>query len=191
MDDILFVDACVRAESRTRRLAEAALAALGGRVERVALGETPSAPLDAASLQARTALLEQGKLGAPMLECARRFAAADRIVIAAPYWDLAFPACLKAYLEQVTVCGVTFRYDEQGVPRGLCRARRLYYIATAGGPIYGENLGYAYVAALARGLYGIAETRYFDAQGLDIDGADVPALLADAERRIAAALSSD
>lgn len=112
-------------------------------------------------------------------------------MIAAPYWDLAFPACLKAYLEQVTVCGVTFRYDERGVPRGLCRARKLYYIATAGGPLYGENLGYAYVAALARGLYGIAETRYFDAQGLDIDGADVSAILADAQRRIAAALSSN
>ena len=36
------------------------------------------------------------------------------IVIAAPYWDLSFPAVLKTYLEQINVLGVTFDYSDDG-----------------------------------------------------------------------------
>ena len=61
-----------------------------------------------------------------MFELARQFAAADQIVIAAPYWDLSFPAALKQYFEQINVLGITFAYTPEGVPKGLCRARKLY-----------------------------------------------------------------
>ena len=93
--------------------------------------------------------------------------------MAAPLWDLSFPAILKQYLEQVTVPGVTFRYTPEGVPEGLCRAERLIYITTAGGDYFPEGFGYGYVKALAQSFYGIRKVGLIKATGLDIEGADV------------------
>ena len=53
----------------------------------------------------------------------KQFAAADVIVIAAPYWDLMFPAVLKTYLENITVTGITFCYSDQGRPQSMCKAK--------------------------------------------------------------------
>lgn len=176
----LFINACVRGESRTLTLAKALLERLGGYEE-----VKPDAlkPLGAETLRRRDELIAAGDLSAPELSEARRFASADRIVIAAPYWDLMFPAILKIYLENVTVCGVTFRYTPEGIPEGLCRAKSLYYVTTAGGPII-QNFGYDYVTALAKGFYGIPQTEFISAEGLDIWGANVPEILAAAERKI-------
>ena len=53
-------------------------------------------------LEHREALKREGKVDAPEFAEARRFAAADGIVIAAPMWELSFPAMLKAYIETVS-----------------------------------------------------------------------------------------
>ena len=102
-------------------------------------------------------------------------------MIAAPFWDLSFPASLKQYLEQINVTGVTFRYSEEGVPVGLCRAERLYYVTTAGGHFVPEAYGFGYVQALAQSYYGIKDVRLIEAAGLDIDGADTDAIMKAAE----------
>lgn len=179
----LFINGCVRPESRTRELAEAVLAKPDGPVEEVCLAAHGPAPMDYATLQLRDTLLSEGKLDHPALSLARQFAAADTIVVAAPYWDLLFPAMVRAYFEAVTVSGITFRYDEHGVPRGLCRAKRLIYVTTAGGPIF-RNFGFEYVEALCRGFYGIDDVQCVKAEGLDIVGADVAAILAEAKGNI-------
>lgn len=49
----------------------------------------------------REALLAEGKFDHPRFRYAHRFAAADKIVIAAPFWDLSFPALLKVYIENL------------------------------------------------------------------------------------------
>ena len=77
--------------------------------------------------------------------------------------------------------GVTFRYGNNGVPQGLCRAKRLIYVTTAGGPIF-QNFGFSYVEALAKGFYGIQDVRLVKAEGLDIWGADPRAILEQAKR---------
>ena len=118
MGPILFVNACVRPQSRTLRLARRVLEKLGGTVEEVDLGREPVRPLDLEALQERDALLEREDYGAPAFRYARQFAAADAIVIAAPYWDLSFPAALKVYLENVMITGVTFGYSPEGIPFG-------------------------------------------------------------------------
>ncbi|MBQ7193498.1 MAG: NAD(P)H-dependent oxidoreductase [Synergistaceae bacterium] len=110
------------------------------------------------------------------------FASADEIVIAAPYWDLSFPASLKNYVEAINVVGLTFGYGEDGRPYGLCRAKRLVYVTTAGGPILNEAYGYGYVRELAQGFYGIPEVVLVKAEGLDIVGADVEGILGEAVR---------
>ena len=81
-------------------------------------------------LDERDALWNAGRLDQPMFEPARQFAAADRIVVAAPFWDLSFPAILKIYLERISVADITFGYDERGAMKGLCRASKLLLITT-------------------------------------------------------------
>ena len=180
----LFINACVRPESRTKRLAGYLLGRLDGPVFEEKLTELGFPAADAAFIEKRDALAEKGEFGHPVFDLARRFAAADAIVVAAPYWDLSFPSALKQYFEQVNALGVTFAYTPEGVPLGLCAAEKLFYVTTAGGPILDDSFGYGYVRALARGFYGIPETYLIKAEGLDILGADVEAILSRAERDI-------
>lgn len=172
---ILYVNSCVRADSRTDRLARALLEKLGGYRERK-LAEEPLGPLTAETLARRTELTEAGEYDDPAFRYAREFAEADTIVISAPFWDLGFPAKLKCYLEQIYVTGLTSRYDEKGQPVGLCRAKKLWYVATAGGPFFPEY-SYGYVRTLAQQCFGIPETALLCAEGLDIWGNDPEALL--------------
>ena len=135
-------------------------------------------------LDTRDRLISSGDYENPMFEPARNFAQAETIVIAAPDWDLSFPASLKQYLEQINVVGITFRYTEEGIPAGLCKAKRLFFVTTAGGCYMPEEFGFGYVKALAQNYYGISDVRLIRAAGLDIDGADVEAILKDAEKEI-------
>lgn len=175
MEKILFVNACVRENSRTLDIAKIVLEKLNNAYTEVNLQKTDLKPLNRESLDIREKLILQDDFSDTMFSLAKDFAAADTIVIAAPYWDLAFPALLKIYLEQITVSGITFRYAK-GVPQGLCRAKRLIYVTTAGGIIY-DNFGFEYVKALAQKIYGIGEVLFFKAENLDIDGNDVKDIL--------------
>ena len=180
---ILFVNGCVRENSRSLELAQAVLAKETETIEEVRLYPDGPEGLDAEKLALRDELLAKGELDHPMLRWARQFSLADTIVIAAPYWDLAFPAKVRAYLEEVTVSGVTFRYGENGIPQGLCRAKRLIYVTTAGGPIF-QNYGFEYIKALAQGFYGIPNVSIVKAEGLDIRGANPDAIMAEAKAEI-------
>ena len=178
---ILFINACVRENSRTRRLAEALLRKLGRPYEEVRLWEIAFPISDEAFLQTRDRLAAGEEFGQAMFALARQFAAAETIVIAAPCWDLSFPAALKQYIEQINVVGITFRYTEEGVPVGLCRAKQLFYVTTAGGTWAPDAFGFGYIKALAETYYGIADVRKIEALGLDMAGADPEALLRAAE----------
>ncbi|MGM9613828.1 MAG: NAD(P)H-dependent oxidoreductase, partial [Butyricicoccus sp.] len=183
MHRILFVNACPRPHSRTLALARSLLERTPGTVEEVRLFDEQLSSLDWAALQARDAAVQAGDYSGDLFRFARQFAAADQIVIAAPYWDLLFPAVLRTYLEAVTVTGLTFRYTSAGIPEGLCRAKWLVYVTTAGGPVEDRNYGFAYVKALAQTFYGIPNIRCLSAEGLDIVGADANALLEQAKQR--------
>ena len=174
---LLFVNACVREQSRTKRLADCLLAKLGDAAEEVRLSEISFPVYDEEFMQRRNRLIESGKYDDSSFDLARQFAAADRIVIAAPYWDLSFPAALKQYFEQICVNGLTFMYTPEGFPKGLCRTRKLYYVMTAGGQFVPEEYGFGYVRALAQNFYGIDEVELIKAVGLDIDGADPESIL--------------
>ena len=178
---ILFVNGCVRAQSRTLELAQAVLSKEQDEIQEVTLYPDGPEGLNRETLQERDRLVAQGAWDHGLLRWAGQFAAADTIVLAAPYWDLLFPAKVRAYLEAVTVAGVTFRYGDNGIPQGLCRAKRLIYVTTAGGPIL-QNFGFSYVEALARGFYGIPDVRLVQAESLDLWGADPEAILEQAKQ---------
>ena len=184
MNNILFIDTAVRKNSRTRALAEHLIGKLDGAVTRLSLAASALPALDAEALDWRSACCERGDFTDAYFDLAKQFAAADAVVIAAPFWDNSFPALLKLYLEAVCVAGLTFRYTETGAPQGLCRAKALYYVTTAGGTIFNDAFGYGYVQSLAAGMFGIPETRMFKAEGLDIWGADEAAIMASAKAEI-------
>lgn len=162
------------------QFANAVLSGINGNLCCVDLQQQALSPLTEEALSLRERALEKNDFSAFSL--ARQFAEADTIVIAAPYWDLSFPASLKTYFEHICIPGITFRYLANGMPESLCRAGRLIYITTAGGFIGNCNFGYDYVSALAKNLFGIKEVRCLSAEGLDIDGADVAHILNQAAR---------
>lgn len=193
MSELLFVNACIRGErSRTLSLARGFLdsytaAHPGDRVTERDLCRDRLAPQYPEVLAERDALWEAGRLDHPIFEAARTFAGADRIVVAAPFWDLSFPAVLKIYLERVTVTGITFGYDEGGASVGLCRAKKLLLITTRGGNFSlpetaWMEMGARQLEALCA-MYGIPEFQLLCAEGLDDVRNDKGALLSDAMAR--------
>lgn len=165
---LLFVNGCVREGSRTLDLAHHLLELVspGFQVEELELATMNLQGHSRESLVERDKLLAAKDFTHPAFSLANQFATADLIVMAAPYWDLAFPALLKIYLENICVSGITFDY-EGDEPVGLCRGKRLYYVTTAGGPIFCD-FGYSYVEALCRHFFGIPETLCIAAEKLDM-----------------------
>ena len=181
---ILFINACVRKASRTRQLAEQLLTRLQQPYAEIRLHEMTFPVVNEDFLAQRDRLIAAGEFQSPVFDLARQFAEAETVVIAAPYWDLSFPAALKQYLEQINVVGITFRYTQEGVPVGLCRAGRLFFVTTAGGNYVPEEFGFGYIRALARNYYGIDHIRLIQATGLDLEGADTDALVSAAAEAI-------
>ncbi|MBQ0055904.1 MAG: NAD(P)H-dependent oxidoreductase [Synergistaceae bacterium] len=179
---ILFIDSCVRGElSATRRYAEAWLEKYkkeSDEIEILRLAEENLTPHSAARLEKRDALLDAGKTDDAMFRYARQFKEADEIVIAAPYWDLSFPALLRIYFENVSVCGITFRY-EGAESVGCCAAKTARYFSTCGGFTNGRHLGAEYARALCK-MFGIDEFEEYTVEGMDIDTSQRETLLTEA-----------
>lgn len=116
----------------------------------------------------------------PILKYAYQFAEADKYVIAEPFWNLSVPSILKAYIDYVTVTGITFKYTESG-PVGLCTGKKAINITSRGGS-YSEGIlsdlemGDKYLRTIL-GFLGIADFTTIAAEGLDIVGNDVDAIV--------------
>jgi FMN-dependent NADH-azoreductase len=182
MVKVLYIDCCIRREqSRTRVLAEAFLAALQAKkdyqVERLCLMDEPLAPLSEGFFAQRESLLAEHKHEHPRFRYARQFSQADRVVVAAPFWDLGFPALLKLYIENICVDGITFGADERGT-FGLCKAKRLLFLTTRGGDYNHSPLemGARYLEALCE-FWGIPRFDVVAADGLDLGREAVQTIL--------------
>lgn len=184
MKKILFVNACVRPESRTMILARHLLSKLEGNVEELDLGDEDIKNLDLERLQERDRLAGAGDFSDDMFKYARQFRDADVMVMAAPYWDLSFPAMVKTYIEVISVNGLTFHYTEEGIPEGLGNVKKVIYVTTAGGPIGDSNFGFDYVDAVCRGLYSVNDVVCHKAEMLDVVGMDVDGILAETKAEI-------
>lgn len=181
MKSLLFVNGCIREEeSRTLVLARQFLNCLEGKYE-VSEVSGLSLPLNLGALKKRDQLAAESKWEDPVFDQARRFKEADRIVLAAPFWEGTFPAAVHAYLEQICVTGFTFGYREDGKAEGYCRADRAVFFSTRGG-IYseGENKKDDHVENFLTSIFrmlGIPRTDTVAAEGLDIIGNDVDAIM--------------
>ncbi|MCR5686348.1 MAG: NAD(P)H-dependent oxidoreductase [Lachnospiraceae bacterium] len=173
---ILYVNSCIRKESRTNRLAKALLDKLGD-YEEIRLADMELRPVDEERLKVRTSLIDARCYDDMIFDLAKQFAGADLIVVSAPFWDGQFPAILRTYIENIYAIGIVSAYDEKGNPQGLCRAKKLYYVTTAGGN-YDPRFSFDYLDHLARDMFGIAETELIYAENLDIEGNDAEQILA-------------
>ncbi len=189
---LLYIDCCIRRElSRTRILAEAVLAALQAKgayqVERLCLMDEPLMPLSEGFFDQRESLLAEHDYLHPRFRYAHQFSQADRVIVAAPFWDLSFPALLRLYIENISVEGITFGVDERG-PHGLCRAERLLFLTTRGGDYRHSRLemGARYLEALCE-FWGIPRFDVVAADGLDLGREEVKTIL---DRAIEEALTS-
>lgn len=182
---ILLINACARPQSRTLPLAVKAAKRISANFEQVNIYDENINPLDYETLSRRDRYIGENDFSDEMFRFAKQFREADEIIVAAPYWDLSFPAVLKCYTESICVNGLTFKYNEKGVPESLCKAKRLIYITTAGGFIPEKNFGYDYIRQLCLDFFDIDNTVCIKAEGLDIYGADIEKILTAAENQIA------
>lgn len=116
----------------------------------------------------------------PILKYAYQFAEADKCIIAAPMWNLSFPAILKAYIDYICVTGITFKYTEEG-PVGLCQGKKVAHIVSRGGgysegPFAAYEMGDRYLRTIL-GFLGVTDFTTIAADNLDVIGQDVEAIV--------------
>ena len=166
MEKLVIIDSCMRAESRTRRILDAAREVLSTRydIECIDVNAAGLLPLTPEGLEERTS----GIVPEQALKLAKTIAAADRLVVAAPFWDMSFPAALKAFFENMSLYGVTFEDNGQTCV-GLCKCKKVMYITTRGMDIETgsqREQGSPYLMALSS-LWGLGEVTTVAAKNLD------------------------
>lgn len=182
MKKLLYIDSCVMREtSRTKRIADALveyLLSTGEYVlEHLVLEDLGLLPLTSKTLAHRNELRYAEQYDDAMFDLAHQFAEADEIVIAAPFWEGAYPALLKVYFEHISVVGIVNRYTDHG-PVGMCRASKLHYVTTRGGFATDEqDLGWQNVKGLAK-VYGIGAADCISVNATDVPTTDVDAAVA-------------
>ena len=180
---ILYINSCVRKESRTNILAKYLLSKLNGDIKELKLDNSIK-PLDEEALNKRQELQLNKKYDSKEFELAKEFRDSDIIVISSPHWDYSFSAILKVYFENINCNGVTFGYNDKGELYSLCKAKSLYYVTTSGGYIVNDEYSFGYVKALANSFFGIKDVKYIKAEGLDIEGNDSISILNKAKEEI-------
>ena len=166
MENLIIINSCMREDSRTKIILDSATTALAERYEIEAINVNSLAlpPLSPEVLAERSA----GTVPNATVDIAKKIAAADRIVIAAPFWDMSFPAILKAFFENMSLYNITFT-DNGATCTGLCKCKRVLYITTRGMDIPTGDFrdqGTSYLKALSS-LWGLGDIITVAAWNLD------------------------
>ena len=166
MKKLFYIDACLRSGSNTKRIADVIIDKLSERyeVETVRLSEHSFPIVKNDVLNERN----NGYVPEEYVVMAKKLAAADRLVIASPFWDMSFPSALKVFFENMSLFNVTFASNDKEC-YGLCKAEKVLYITTRGMNIStGDELEQAtpYIKALSR-LWGLGDLHVVSAQNMD------------------------
>lgn len=167
MKKLLYIDACIRDEmSRTKRIATPIVEALKQKyeVQTLVINDLALSIVKKELITKRN----NGVIDPQVMSWAESVRDADRIVIAAPFWDMSFPAALKNFLELCSIFDVTFKSDEKTC-YGNCKAEKMLYITTRGMDIStGDVLeqGTPYLKAISW-LWGIGPMQVISAQNMD------------------------
>lgn len=175
---LLHIDASPRgAQSHSHRAAAEFIARLQAlhpelTVDRLPVWETDLPAFDGATLSAKYARLagqphsaEEARAWSAIEQLVARVAAADRIVIATPMWNLSIPYRLKQLIDLVTQPGLTFSFSPStGYAPLLAPIPVLVIIASAGDFSQGESWGRPDLATpylrQALAFIGLRDTRF-------------------------------
>ncbi len=113
----------------------------------------------------------------PVLKYTYQFANADKYIFSDPMWNLGMPAILKAYIDYISVSGITFQYTEKG-PVGLLKNKKAIHITTAGGDYENSpvEMSHRYLETILR-FFGIEDIQLVSAYNMDVQGLDTQAIL--------------
>ena len=167
MKKLLYIDACIRdEESRTKRIAEPIVKALEKKydVQRFVLNDMDLEIVQRNLIRRRL----NGMIDATVMSWAETVRDADRIVIAAPFWDMSIPAALKNFIELCSILDVTFKTNDKTC-YGNCRAEKMLFITTRGMDIPTGDIreqATSYLKALSW-LWGIGPMQVVSAQNMD------------------------
>lgn len=166
MKRLMVIDACMHEGSRTRKIMEPVVAELSKRysVEKIVL-EADSYPVVGKKILNERS---SGYVPPEIVETAKRIASAERLVIAAPFWDMSYPSALKVFFENMSLFNITFANNGKEFT-GLCKCEKVLYITTRGMNIKtGEALEQAtpYIRALSR-LWGLGELTVIAEENMD------------------------
>ena len=172
MKKLLYIDACIRdEESRTKRVAEPIVRALEKKydVQRFVLNEMELDVVQKDLIRKRL----NGVIDPTVMSWAESVRDADRIVIAAPFWDMSIPAALKNFVELCSILDVTFKTNDKTC-YGNCKAEKLLFITTRGMDITTGDVreqATSYLKALSW-LWGIGPMQVVSAQNMDYASVD-------------------
>ena len=167
MKKLLYIDACIRDElSRTKKIAAPVVEALKERydVQTIVINDLNLSVVQKDLILKRTG----GIIDPTVMSWAETVRDADRIVIAAPFWDMSIPAALKNFLELCSILDVTFKTDDK-ICYGNCKSEKLLYITTRGMDISTGDIleqGSSYLNALSW-LWGMGTLQTISAQNMD------------------------
>ncbi len=122
----------------------------------------------------------------PILKHAYQFAEADKYIFSAPMWNLGLPAIVKAYVDYVSVPGISFAYTEHG-PIGLLENKKAFLLTSRGGS-YGEaprsdfEMGERYLRTIL-GFFGVSDVQAVATENMSVQGLDYAQILASAKEK--------
>lgn len=167
MKKLLYIDACIRDElSRTKKIATPVVEALKEKydVQTIVINDLNLSVVQKDLILKRTG----GIIDPTVMSWAESVRDADRIVIAAPFWDMSIPAALKNFLELCSILDITFKTDDK-ICYGNCKSEKLLYITTRGMDISTGDIleqGSSYLNALSW-LWGMGTLQTISAQNMD------------------------
>lgn len=169
MEKLVYIDACIRDEqSRTKKIAFPLIEELQNKYEIITFN------LNELDLEiVRKDLLKKrlnGIIDKTVLSWANAIRTCDRLVIAAPFWDMSIPSALKVFIELCSIFDVTFKSDDKTC-YGNCRCKKTLFITTRGMNIETRDKldqATSYLEALSS-LWGLGEVIVISAKNMDYD----------------------
>ena len=134
----LFINATVLETSRTLNLTRHLLKYYRD-IHEVDLKKDIVPPIDNETFNVKYGALEKGNFSHPSLKNAMLLKEAETLIIAAPIWNVGFPASLKAFLDDAIITNLTFKYGPNGTIISLCNVKKVILVSTAGGKLIEEH----------------------------------------------------
>lgn len=123
--------------------------------------------------------------GHPVLAPVHQFMQADKYVFAFPMWNFGLPSILKAYVDKISVAGLTFRYTADG-PQGLLHNKKALLLNATGGD-YREAIQLDHCARYMQDILafmGVTDVQSFTVHSTNIQGFDAAGLLAQKQEEV-------